>query len=255
MSSYPWDYIDQMNGLLDSKLEGLTPSELYLYMKLFQINNSKHRVEWFELKNRMLSAFIDKDEKSMIRLRNSLQQKGLIEFRAGKKGQPSEYNLVLLYGRKNTGKNASKNASTFASENASKNASICASKSASEKVSEPQCLCGSAAPLKGKGKEKGKKKNTSYSKKSDPKTNFAEAVAMTNAEYEALMEKLGSKDAVSWCIDKLNNYKLSSGRTYKSDYRAMLSWVIDEYQKTGIRKKPEPVSRSESGIDWSVYDG
>lgn len=65
MGAYPWDYIDQMNGLLDSKLEELTPSELYLYMKLFQINNNKHRVEWFELKNRMLSAFIDKDEKSM----------------------------------------------------------------------------------------------------------------------------------------------------------------------------------------------
>lgn len=158
MSDYPWDYIDQMNGLLDSKLEGLTPSELYLYMKLFQINNSKHRVEWFELKNRMLSAFIDKDEKSMIRLRNSLQQKGLIEFKPGKKGQPTEYKLVILYKRKNTGKNASKNASVYASENASTSASICASTSASEyaseKVSEGQCLCGLPDPLKGKGKGK-----------------------------------------------------------------------------------------------------
>ena len=55
---------------------------------------------------------------------------------------------------------------------------------------------------------------------------------MTNDDYSSLMEKLGSEEAVSWCVDKLNNYKLSSGREYRSDYRAILSWVIGEYERS-----------------------
>jgi hypothetical protein len=63
--------------------------------------------------------------------------------------------------------------------------------------------------------------------KDTPKVEFAEAVTMTQEEHDKLKEQLGSVEAVSWCINKLNNYKLSSGKKYKSDYRAILSWVID----------------------------
>ena len=32
-------------------------------------------------------------------------------------------------------------------------------------------------------------------------------------------------------VKKLDDYKAASGRTYKSDYRAILNWVVGEYRK------------------------
>lgn len=62
-------------------------------------------------------------------------------------------------------------------------------------------------------------------KKEEAKIHFAEFVTMTNAEYEKLISTY-SKDFANQCITVLDNYKGSSGKKYKSDYRAILSWVI-----------------------------
>ena len=70
-----------------------------------------------------------------------------------------------------------------------------------------------------------------------PKHNFAEFVSMTNDEYSSLIEKLGGKEPVQRCIEILDNYKGSTGKKYKSDYRAILSWVIEKYQE-GRRRSP-----------------
>ena len=63
------------------------------------------------------------------------------------------------------------------------------------------------------------------------KKHYAEFVTMTNDEYKSLVddERLGSVAAVNRCIEILDNYKGSSGRKYKSDYRAILNWVVDRY--------------------------
>ena len=53
---------------------------------------------------------------------------------------------------------------------------------------------------------------------------------MTNAEYEKLVSTYG-KEFADQCIKKLDDYKGSSGKTYKSDYRAIGSWVVDEIKK------------------------
>lgn len=67
------------------------------------------------------------------------------------------------------------------------------------------------------------------SKKSSPeKIKFAEFVALTNQEHETLISEYGA-DVVAWCINKLNNYKGSSGKKYKSDYLTIRGWVIDSY--------------------------
>lgn len=71
----------------------------------------------------------------------------------------------------------------------------------------------------GKGKGKGK----GYIK-------LAEFVSMTKEEKKKLIDKYGEKLA-SRSIEILDNYKGSSGKKYKSDYRAILSWVIDKVQQ------------------------
>ena len=66
--------------------------------------------------------------------------------------------------------------------------------------------------------------------KKEEKIHFAEFVSMTNAEYEKLISTYG-KEFADQCITVLDNYKGSSGKKYKSDYRAILSWVVDKVQK------------------------
>jgi hypothetical protein len=57
------------------------------------------------------------------------------------------------------------------------------------------------------------------------KTSYAEYVTMTNAEYEKLLATYG-KEMTDRLIEVLDNYKGSNGKNYKSDYRAILNWVV-----------------------------
>lgn len=67
-------------------------------------------------------------------------------------------------------------------------------------------------------------------KQKPEKVPFAEFVAMTNDEYASLVGKFGESDTKR-LIEILDNYKGSTGKTYKSDYRAILSWVTDRLNK------------------------
>ena len=75
------------------------------------------------------------------------------------------------------------------------------------------------------------------------KIHFAEFVTMSNVEYETLVNTHG-KEFADQCITRLDNYKGSSGKTYKSDYRAILSWVIDE-----VKKNQGKVSKSNAYVN------
>ena len=72
--------------------------------------------------------------------------------------------------------------------------------------------------------EKTAEKPAAKSPKPPPKKKYAEFVSMQEKEYGWLVEKYGKK-FTDVCIEVLDNYKGSKGRTYKSDYRAILSWV------------------------------
>jgi len=70
------------------------------------------------------------------------------------------------------------------------------------------------------------------------KTQYAEFVSMTNDEYEKLVATHGLQKT-QHMIEILDNYKGSSGKKYKSDYRAILSWVIDRVDKDKPRGSPK----------------
>lgn len=70
------------------------------------------------------------------------------------------------------------------------------------------------------------------------KRKFAEFVSMTNDEYSSLVTKLGEQ-GTQRCIEILDNYKGQSGKTYKSDYRAILNWVITRYGEEQTKCKPQ----------------
>jgi len=56
---------------------------------------------------------------------------------------------------------------------------------------------------------------------------YGEFVTMTTKEHNELLKRFGKERTVA-AIIKLDNYKGSSGKKYASDYRAILTWVIDD---------------------------
>lgn len=67
------------------------------------------------------------------------------------------------------------------------------------------------------------------------KIKYAEFVSMTEEEYQKLVDKHGEADTLR-LIEILNNYKGSSGKKYKSDYLAILNWVIDKLAELKVKE-------------------
>lgn len=93
-------------------------------------------------------------------------------------------------------------------------------------------------------------KNDKNVKKKDsiPKISFAEFVKLTQEEYDKLVSEHGEERAKR-IIEILDNYKGSKGKTYKSDYRAILNWVVkrlEEEEAKGGRKQSEPFGRGQA---------
>ncbi|MBU5312313.1 hypothetical protein KQI38_09755 [Tissierella carlieri] len=66
--------------------------------------------------------------------------------------------------------------------------------------------------------------------KNDKKNKYAEFVSMTEDEYNKLVGEHGEL-LTKRMIQTLDNYKGSKGKAYKSDYRAILSWVKEKVLK------------------------
>jgi len=69
--------------------------------------------------------------------------------------------------------------------------------------------------------------NKKENDKDPAKIVYAENVTMTEDQHLKLIEKCG-EGLTAACIAKLSNYKSANGKKYKSDYHAILQWVIDE---------------------------
>ena len=62
------------------------------------------------------------------------------------------------------------------------------------------------------------------------KKSYAEFVTMAEDEYKKLLTKYGKEKTVKM-IEILDNYKGASGKKYKSDYRAILNWVVKRVEQ------------------------
>jgi hypothetical protein len=81
--------------------------------------------------------------------------------------------------------------------------------------------------------------NVSDSVNKEKKNKYASFVSMTKKEYETLISNHGEKNTLL-LIEILNNYKGANGKKYKSDYLAVLNWVVDKAKKEGkYEQKPK----------------
>lgn len=78
------------------------------------------------------------------------------------------------------------------------------------------------------------------------KTKYADFVNMTEIEHKKLIEQYGP-DATARMINILDNYKGSKGKTYKDDYRAILSWVVDRYNEEQTKHHSNGKAAATSG--------
>jgi len=226
------NYIDQLNAFGAKSAGVLSPGATALYVRLFLLNNQHHWAEYFPASLSLLQALTKTGSINTIRTwQAELESLGFVECRKGGHKKPNLYKLHKLYVSMSDIKTDTKVDTKTDIKTDIKTDSI-----KEEEVKED------------------KKKSVSHSKKTAPsKIKYAEAVSMTNDEYSSLMEKLGSEQAVTWCIEKLNNYKLSSGKKYKSDYRAILNWVIGEYEKQGRPCDGGAISASHSTSSYADF--
>lgn len=112
-----------------------------------------------------------------------------------------------------------------------------------QKDMQQQCSSNANKIKESKVKENKINKNK-IKKEQEEKKHFAEFVTMTNAEKEKLISTYG-EEFTNQCISILDNYKGSSGKTYKSDYRAILSWVVDKIKEKEPKKKEKTFEQRE----------
>lgn len=94
------------------------------------------------------------------------------------------------------------------------------------------------------------------------KKSYAEFVKMTEANYARLIELYG-KEFADACIVELDLYKGSKGKTYKDDYRAILSWVVDRLKekRPGLLEKSRgesakpPAGEENPFAEWGEKNG
>ena len=86
-------------------------------------------------------------------------------------------------------------------------------------------------------KNRKEEKEGARGEKAAPKVKYADFVSMTNDEHSSLVAKLGEQGAAR-CVEILDNYKGSNNKTYASDYRAILNWVVGRYEEEQQRGPP-----------------
>lgn len=71
----------------------------------------------------------------------------------------------------------------------------------------------------------------------EDRVQLAPLVSMTVSDHEKLIERFGAADTKR-LVEILDNYKGSSGKKYKDDYRAILSWCVDrlDEEKSKVRR-------------------
>lgn len=90
--------------------------------------------------------------------------------------------------------------------------------------------------------------------KKPPKTEYSKYVSMYPEEMEKLIEMYGEAFTQK-LVEELDFYKGASGKTYKDDYRAILSWVVDKCEKKypQLKKRLQIAPMEELGNPFDAF--
>ncbi len=82
---------------------------------------------------------------------------------------------------------------------------------------------------------------------------YTEFVSLSSSEYQKLVDEHGEA-LTKRMIETLSNYKGAHGKRYKSDYRAILSWVVDKVKgaPNGTSKHTGLAEKDYSAGAWDL---
>lgn len=91
----------------------------------------------------------------------------------------------------------------------------------------------------------------------EPLVSWAENVTMTNTQHDKLLAAYGPADTAR-LIEILDNYKGATGKQYRDDYRAVLSWCVTRLREERGRVKggippaagTAPGAGVKADLDW-----
>ncbi|MCL6611199.1 MAG: helix-turn-helix domain-containing protein [Peptococcaceae bacterium] len=268
------NYIRELNAFYDwLETNGLSLSAFALWHVLMHIANKAAWTDEFAVAVSVLCAKTGLSPRAVYEARNELKTKGRLEWRSRKGNQSAVYRLIPLsasYADNYADKDLSAiNAGNHADNRADNRADKCADNGAPlnklnktkqginiitplspqlEHSPDDQCSSLENAGLTGlteptneehsiRSDQCSKKRKQPKKPDKPEKIKYAEFVHMAADEYNTLLAKLGSEDRVRRCIEILDNYKGASGKKYKSDFRAILTWVIDRLEEEEQKKQ------------------
>ena len=192
------NYIAIINSFWDSATTNpLSTGQVSLYFALLHVCNRSNWTEWFQAPNQVLSVLTGMSRSGILKARNELKQRGLIDFR--ERGTKTTVYRITIANSKQAGmQDGVQNSSTLYKHKQKQN-----NKKDTNVSKEP------AAP------SKVKHKHGEYGH-----------VLLTDQELEKLTSEYGTSlttDAVRY----LDEYVEMKGYKHKSSYLAIRKWVID----------------------------
>lgn len=181
------NYIELINHYWQLREQGIVSgAEGDLYMYLLHISNKLGWKNPFNQSNRLICAYLNMSEKSLIKYKNVLKQVGLIDFEAGKAvKQNSSYTLLLLDGWNNYSSPGSRSDSRPGSGSGSSQATDC------NNYSSPGGSSGSSSDSRpGSSSGSGSGKNRSDYNKLNTKQNNTLSLSPGTEEREKEKERI-----------------------------------------------------------------
>ncbi|WP_088832619.1 hypothetical protein [Paenibacillus tyrfis] len=196
----------------------LPASAIALWHELVAVCNKAGWPEEFTVPNAVLQANAGLSRKEFDRARQLLIEFGLFQYRKSNRvDMAGRYKIVGLFKRDNDTDNQRGNDRDNGRDN-----------------------------QKGNDRDNYKDlKDQNLNVNENKKRKYAEFVSMTDDEYHKLVDVHGS-DIANACITELDNYKGASGKKYKSDYRAILTWVADKVLSK--KKSGQPASGADLAL-------
>lgn len=221
-------YIEIVNHFWnENRVNRCDPYEVALFFYILNEANKQRWVDQIKISTNILTAELGISRKTLINTRKKLKDKNLINFEPGLKNKlTSVYTIYVSDG--NIQRNIQGNIEGNILGNIQGN------------------ILGNHL-IKNKNKNKNKKYNNSGDASIDIKLNegkkkeVCEDVFLFDNEIEKLINEYGDA-GYNRMIDILSNYKGSTGKKYKSDYKAILNWVVKRFQEEKVNpKKSNPL--------------
>ena len=229
------NYIKELNAFYDwLETNPLSTSAIALWHALMHINNKAGWTEEFGVAVSVLCIKTGLADRTIRDARNELKQKGRIDWNSRKGNQSAIYKIIPLVNTLSAisaDSSADNHADKYADSNADNHATL-------NKLNKTKLNI---------------KRKKEISKTEDDKNKYAEFVYMSEDEYTKLIEKHG-EILTKRMIEALDNYKGSIGKTYKSDYRAILSWVESKILKENNHTSVPKDLNNSNDLNWRGSD-